>query len=239
MKILKKIKFAVTVFFVSVVSSCIVDSSSGYVADSSSLVSFTSGLMSSFMLDPVCSLFDLLSFDEYLKLPESQKEDSVWHNLVYHIDDNNFYVIGVGALYTGGKFLTDADAVWMLNNADTFGSIGLTIYVTRLSEGVWRLKSEGVDNNVKVESEITVSDLSVKDKLLFCSISCSGSQIEKEYVTEFSTGGEKFVFDNRFEPFVLYLSGQFNVNIFKGNNMVDYCYMTYSGRGTNSVTSRD
>ena len=238
MKVFKNIKLAAAALLVLLAPSCIVNSSSGDVADSSSLVSFASGLMSSYMLDPARSLFDLLSFDEYLKLPDSQQENSVWNDLVYHIDDNTFYIIGVGQLFTGGKSLTDTDAVWTLNAAGSY-SIDLTIDVRPLSDGEWGLQARGVDNNIKVKSVLTVSDLSVKDKLLFCNISCSGSQIEKEYVTEFSTGGEKFVFDNRFEPFVLYLSGQFNVNIFNGNNMIDYCYMTYSGRGTNSVTSRD
>ncbi len=239
MKIFKNIKLAVAALLVSVTSSCIVDSPSGDVADSSSLVYFTSGLMSSYMLDPVRRLFDLLSLDEYLKLPESQQKESKWYNMVYHKDDNTLYVTGIGTLHTGGKTLTDPDTIWILNATGSYGSIALTIEVKPLSGGVWGLQSSGGDNNKKVKSELTVSELSSEEKLQFCNISCSGSQIEEEYVTEFSTGGEKFVFDNRFEPFALYLSGQFNVNIFKGDNMIDYCYMTYSGSMTNSITSRD
>ena len=239
MKIFKNIKLAAAALLVLLTPSCIVDSSPGHVADSSSLVYFTSDLMSSYMLDPVRRFFDLFSLDEYLKLPESQQKESKWHDMVYHKDDNTLYVTGIGTLCTGGKSLTDSDAEWTLNATGGFGSIDLTIDVRPLSEGVWGLQARGVDSNIRVKSELTVSELSSGDKLLFCNISCSGSQAEKEYVTEFSTGGEKFVFDNRFEPFALYLSGQFNVNIFKGDNMIDYCYMTYSGSMTNSITSRD
>ncbi len=235
---MKRFCLYVMVLLMSV--SCVVDNGTGQRYNASNVALFAERLVDRHIECPVGIFFFAMQMDEYLSLSEEDLMvyDPNFLKHLYQIEENTYYFDhyystayymavhedAIGKIFTGGKSIMESGAEWTL---------GEYLTLTNIDGSTWSVTA-GFGGS-KSESLLTYSK---KDNGWTIGMTVEGTYVEDNGVmsADFSTAGKELRIvsvDSEFSyPFDVdsaryFREGQFNVNIYRGQEACDYCYITY------------
>lgn len=220
--------------------SCEVMEGEGSQATREGLSSYTSVLIRSYVTEPVSMVVTLQSVDAYLLLDEEQRKESPMYGMIYQKGPSSFHIAGLGSLETGSEGFSVPGSVWEVSGIyDYSGSSTYSYSVTCVAENRWKLSVYDDEGRKSADAEVCRSDV-IQDDSCYYDTEVSGECPDGEYRTVFGTRSGAFrqaykKGDNA--PWLL--SGTFYMEIYRGDEMADWCTAVKDEFITVFRTSRD
>lgn len=221
--------------------SCEVMEKESSQATREKLSSYASSLIMSYVTEPVSMVITLQSVDAYLLLDEEQRKESPMYGLIYQKGPSSFHIEGLGSLETGAKGFSVPGTEWKVSGiyTDYYGSSSYSYSVTCVAENRWKLSVYDNEGRKQADAEVCKSDV-IQDDSCYYDTEVSGECPDGEYRTVFGTRSGAFrQAYKKGDNAPCLLSGTFYMEIYRGNEMTDWCTVVKDGFITTFRTSRD
>ncbi len=243
---MKRIFIALAV--ASVLVSCEVQESKIRPQDSGELFNYASGVCGNYVTVPVELLELLLDFDEYMALPDKDREaDPRFFGKVEQVDDNVYRFNDEWerpiqcTVDTQGKSLREKDAVWVLAFLDAWNFYeddALTLYYDYSLPAYTEVRMTDVENSVwtiayKEDFETVLKYKGQEDELDFWEVTSKGKcqSGKAELTARFSTGDAPLeVRERKMSEYGYHgntYKGNFELYTYMDDKVLDYCLVTF------------
>lgn len=200
-------------------------------------------LYSEYVRTPVDMFSIAGEIDDYLLLPEDERKLSPWYNIVREMEDDIYLVAGFGLVSTGGASLDTEGVEWQMSGTshDWYSMNPYKMRIKCTGNGVWDISFSAQDESA--ESSLTVKDFIFTSGGYSCTVLGEGRSTDQQYSASFSIGGDSFISDSfviitdQSLPDSMY--GEFIMDVFKGDEKLDWCRITFMDSMKEYTTSRN
>lgn len=242
-------------------ASCQINDSSIRPVDSHQLFNYSSGLFGNYVAVPVELMELLLAFDSYMDKDLDDKEADVrFYGKIEEVSDN-VYRFNDSAerkiqctVDTQGKSIRDKDAVWIIAHLSSWGyneEDALTSYydyalpeyteirMTDVEDSIWTIAYEGL-----FETVLKYKGQDAGRYIWEVAAAGKDKSSKSDLMATFTTGDTPLeVKERKMNEDKVYLGnaykGSFNVDIYSGAELKDWCHMTFRpGFTTKYATNR-
>lgn len=188
------------------------------------LESYAENYLNRYVIHPLDHLETLLLISEYEEASEDEKKADKYDEIRYrlrHIDNDTWYMSGLGKFTQEGSIL-NAGGKGNLESSDY--RMCSPVAVTNIG-GRWQIVHESENESMTAVFSRPVSGESWQVEL-------NAEKKEEGLTVKFRTSDGTFSILDKVDSYdyvVREMFGSFDMEIFRSGQMIDYCYLKYSG----------
>lgn len=256
-------------FIILALAGCRITSPSNPSVTNSDLTFYTTYQLGRCISMPAELTSVVLDFDQYLKKSEEEMLlDENFYGVASYLGENTYRIshhhIGISCTVdTDGKSILDPGTVWEFSNIGYFGyyadaAVGMSydIYINEesalkmVADSTWSFTSKGIESTLHMLKTDTARCWNIHGKSVE-NTEGSGSTVmhnNVEGMYSISVTGEEGMkmwcieqqIDEKYSSRSISYSGTFATDIYKGNDLIDFCTFAFMpGFNSTVTTSRD